>query len=308
MGSELGAARPGAARVVGLGLCVIDHLYQVEALASGAPRLRFTERLVSGGGMVGTALVQVARLGVDAHALSLVGDDADGRLVRRGLRSEGITTQRLLTCAERPTTVAVVLVDRRTGERRFVVPDRRRLERGVPDFDLVPIRSGAVLLIDGHFPAQARRALARARRLGVPVVGDFSDPRPEFMRLLPWVDHPIVAQEFVDAFTGGNARETLTRLRDEFGGSPIVTLGARGGIYLEGARVRRFASPRVRVRDTTGAGDAFHGAFAAGLARGLPLPAILALAARAGAVCCTALGGRTRLLSAAEAGYSDASR
>ena len=293
-----------AGRVVGLGLCVLDHLYRVPHLDPNAPRLRFTERLVSGGGMVGTALVQAARLGADAHVLSLVGDDADGREVRRGLRAEGIQTRRMQLCPRRPTTIAVVLVEEGNGERRFIVPDRRRLERGVPAFDLAPIVPGSVLLVDGHFPVQAKRAVRRARRLGVPVVGDFSDPRPAFLALLPWVDHPVVAEEFVAAYTDGDARATLLRLRDEYGGDPVVTQGARGGLWLDGGRVRRFRSPRVRVRDTTGAGDAFHGAFAAGLARGLSPERAIALAARAGATCCTAFGGRTRLLTAREAGYS----
>jgi sulfofructose kinase len=91
-------------------------------------------------------------------------------------------------------------------------------------------------------------------------------------------------------------RETLTRLREEFAATPIVTLGAQGGVWLEGKRLRRFHSPRVRVVDSTGAGDAFHGAFAAGLAQGLSLERNLARAARAGARVCTALGGSTRLL------------
>jgi sulfofructose kinase len=52
----------------------------------------------------------------------------------------------------------------------------------------------------------------------------------------------------------------------------------------------------VRVRDTTGAGDAFHGAFAAGLARGRDVEGAISLAARAAAMCCTAVGATTRLI------------
>jgi sugar/nucleoside kinase (ribokinase family) len=56
----------------------------------------------------------------------------------------------------------------------------------------------------------------------------------------------------------------------------------------------------VGVRDTTGAGDAFHGAFAAGIAQGLDLRSAIERAARAGALCCTAFGATGRLLTAAE--------
>ena len=162
-----------------------------------------------------------------------------------------------------------MIVDRHSGGRRFVVPDRRALERRAPDFDLAPIRRGAVLLIDGHFPAQARRAVRRAREVGARVVADFHRPSRAALALLPYVDFAVVPREFAEAWNGPRIADTLSRLHEEFGATPVVTLGARGGVWLEGGRVRRFRAPRVRVLDSTGAGDAFHGAFAAGIAQGL---------------------------------------
>jgi sulfofructose kinase len=286
---------------VGLGLCVVDHLYVVERLDPRAERIYYVERRETGGGMVGNALTQAARLGCQTHALSAVGDDAEGRFVRRALRAAGVITRRLAVDAGCPTTIAVVQVDRHTGERRFLTADRAARERRVADFDLAPIRRGAVLLVDGHFPAQALRAVRRAREVGAAVVADFHRPLPQMRRLLPYVDYPIVPLEFAREYAPGAPRETLRALRAEFGGTPVVTLGARGGIYLEGERVRRFGAPRVRVRDTTGAGDAFHGAFAAATARGLGLREAIEWGARAGALCCTALGATGRVMTAAEA-------
>src|SRR5262245_25792041 len=131
-----------AGRVVGLGLCVMDHVYLLQQDEPGAERVRYDDCLRAPGGMIGTALAQAAQLGVRAEVLSLVGDDADGRAVRRCLREHGVDTRRLLRSPTLPTTVAVVLVDRATGRRRFVVPDRRELERRAPAFDLTPIRRG----------------------------------------------------------------------------------------------------------------------------------------------------------------------
>ena len=56
----------------------------------------------------------------------------------------------------------------------------------------------------------------------------------------------------------------------------------------------------MKVRDTTGAGDVFHGALAAGLFSGTDLPDALELAARAAAINCTALGATGRLLTREE--------
>jgi sulfofructose kinase len=117
------------------------------------------------------------------------------------------------------------------------------------------------------------------------------------LALLPFVDFAVVPREFALAWMPGGVRETLARLREEFGATPVVTLGAEGGLWLDGARIRRFRSPRVRVLDSTGAGDVFHGAFAAGIAQGLSLERTLKRASRAGALACTALGGMGRLSS-----------
>jgi sulfofructose kinase len=281
-------------------LCVVDHLYVVEDLDGERERTRYVQREVRTGGMVANALAQVARLSCRAELVSLVGDDADGRWARRELRAIGVTTRSLVLSRKFPTTIAVVMIGARDGERRFLTAHRAPFERRVPAFDLAPIRRGRVLLIDGHFPTQALRAARRARELGVPVVADFSDPRPDYLRLLPWVDHAVVPEAFVRAWSPGDPARALRRLRREYGGTPVITLGARGGLYWDRGAVRRFASPRVRVRDTTGAGDVFHGAFAAGLAHGLALRDVVERAARAGALACTALGATARLASLAE--------
>lgn len=284
-----------APRVVGLGLCVVDHLYLVDGLDLGSGRIRYRERRVASGGMTATALAQAAALDCESHLLSVVGDDPEGRFLRRALRGLGVRTGRLILSKSVPTTVAVVLVDARSGERRFAVADRRRLEARAPALDLAPITAGSTLLVDGHFPAQALRAARRAREVGATVIGDFHRETPAVRRLLPFVDHPIVSLEFAES-RGADPRRTLRDLAATCRGTPVVTLGRRGGIFLGGGRVRRFRALPARVVDTTGAGDVLHGAVAAGLAHGLPIEAALALGARAAARACEALGGTANLL------------
>jgi sulfofructose kinase len=131
------------------------------------------------------------------------------------------------------------------------------------------------------------------------VVADFHRPSPAALALLPHVDFAVVPRAFADAWTQGRVADTLARIQREYGATPVVTLGARGGVWLEGRRMRRYRAPRVRVVDSTGAGDAFHGAFAAGLAQGRPLERCIERASRAAARACTALGGMGALLRAA---------
>jgi sugar/nucleoside kinase (ribokinase family) len=277
--------------VVGLGLCVCDDVFLVDDFGLGEGRTRWRAHQRGPGGMVANALAAAAAQGCHAEILSLVGRDADGDFVARGLRERGVSTRRLVRSEQHPTTTALVLVEKGSGRRRFVVPDRRALERSAPDFDLAPIRRGALLLIDGHFPVQARRAAKRAHARGVPVVADFADARASHRALLSHVDFAIVPMEFVRTLGVGDARKTLRHLRDRHGCIPVITQGARGALALLHGKVERVPTPRVRALDTSGAGDVFHGAFAAGLVAGLDVRAALRAAAPIAADSCRHLGG-----------------
>ena len=62
--APMSAASASFERVVGLGLCVVDHLFEVDTFSFDATRTRYGDRLECPGGMVTTALAQVAALGV----------------------------------------------------------------------------------------------------------------------------------------------------------------------------------------------------------------------------------------------------
>ena len=111
-----GASRP----ITGIGLCVVDHVYEVDDFELSQTRTRYRERLISPGGMATNALTQAAALGMRASLISMVGDDPDGRFLRTRLREAGVATRALLLSREHPTTSALVLVERGSGERRFV--------------------------------------------------------------------------------------------------------------------------------------------------------------------------------------------
>jgi sulfofructose kinase len=280
-----------------VGITVVDHVLVVDDYHLRKVRTRYHERIVSPGGMVTNALAQAAQLGCETHLLSMVGDDADGRWLASELADRGIETRRLIRDAQFPTTTALILVKRRGGDRRFVLPDRRAIERAAPAFDLTPIRSNSLVLIDGHFPDQALLALRRARECGACVIADLTDARPAYLGMLRFVDYPVLPLEFVESWNVGTPRQTLRALRDRFGGTPIVTLGRRGALALHEDRILEIPAQRVKVRDTTGAGDVFHGAFAAGLYHGLGLVEALHLASRAAGQSCTAVGAMGRLMT-----------
>jgi len=93
--------------------------------------------------------------------------------------------------------------------------------------------------------------------------------------------------------SGEEEPEAAARALAERTGAPVlVTLGAHGVLLLQDGEAERLPAPRVEAVDTTGAGDAFNGALATGLAEGRPLRDAAAFAVAAAALSTRAAGAR----------------
>ena len=79
-----------------------------------------------------------------------------------------------------------------------------------------------------------------------------------------------------------------------------MTLGERGALYVGRDSTRLFPSYRVTVVDSTGAGDAFNGALAFGLAAGLRVEAAIPFSNAVAAISVTRPGAQASMPSMAE--------
>jgi ribokinase len=115
--------------------------------------------------------------------------------------------------------------------------------------------------------------------------------------LLSAVDVMVVNTLELETLTGSADPASATDL-----GVPVtvVTLGADGAAVVTAAGVTISPSPQVDVVDTTGAGDAFCGALAAGLDAGLSIGDSVSRAVVAGALATTAVGARSAMPTAEE--------
>ncbi len=286
------------ARLVGLGHCVMDQLLLVERYPALDSKNTARQRRISGGGPVPTALVAAARLGCECHFSGQVGDDPLGQAILASLQEEGVRTG---SCSIRPgcrSPLASIWVEARSA-RRTVVLDRGDLppleEADLPALELT---EGDLLLLDGKDPV-CLAAARQAKEAGARVLLDLGGERDNPQELIGLSDLVIVSKEFllsaypeVELFQGA---DLLRELGPSFA---AITMGPGGLVYSVEDRSPTWfpAWPGTgKVLDSTGAGDAFHGAFAWGLLEGLSF----AEALKAGAICggraCRELGGRSSL-------------
>jgi sugar/nucleoside kinase (ribokinase family) len=290
--------------VVGFGLNSVDLVAVVAEFPHPNTKQRLQRFARLPGGQTATALSVCARLGLLAAYIGTFGSDELGALSRESLTSVGVDISSARTVAGATNQFAMILVDARSGERTVLWDRDPALATDPSSLPRETVTAGRMLLVDCHETAAAAQAARWARDAGIPTVADIEKVRPGIVDLLQNVDAIIMAQEFPGALTGheeiGRALETIAR---DFGAPLVcVTLGAEGSLaWCQGREIRTPAFP-IDCVDTTGAGDAFRGAFAAACLRH-PLDDIETVLSYANAVAalnCRALGARGGLPTADE--------
>jgi len=250
------------------------------------------------GGQVATAALAGARLGLRTAYAGAVGDDAAAGKVLDPLRRAGIDVSGVKRVVGVRTQLAVVLVDRSSGERSVLWYREPELQLRPADLSRAAIESARALHLDAGDPEAAAWAAGVARAAGVAVFLDADTPGPGVLALLRQVDFPIVSREFAESF--GEDRSLPAPLAELAGRLLVVTLGAHGAIAHSGDGVIESPGFRVEAVDTTGAGDAFHGAFIWAALEGWGAEAALRAANAAAAMNCRAEGAQGGLPTRAE--------
>ena len=172
-----------------------------------------------------------------------------------------------------------------------------RLAISADEVDREAVTSGRVLHLDGHDVAAAIAAASYAREAGVPTVLDIDNAYPGFEALLPLIDFIVCSSGFAVRMTGEkDPRAGLRKLRESTGSLFVAaTLGSEGALaYFRGEYIHSPAF-KIECKDTTGAGDAFHGGFIYGLLGGLSVEHTLRFANAVAALKCRSVGARTAL-------------
>jgi sulfofructose kinase len=157
-----------------------------------------------------------------------------------------------------------------------------------------------MILFDGHEPLISTPLAESARRKGTPTILDAGSVQQGTVELVKLCDHLVCAQKFALDYTGADSeKEALDRLAG-LAPAVVITLGDRGLIWGQGQARGYLPAFAVDAVDTTGAGDVFHGAYAAAAIDGMAWENALRYASAAAALCCTRMGARLGIPSRQE--------
>lgn len=230
---------------------------------------------IFGGGKGANQAIATARSGAPTVMLGALGDDDFGRARRADLKGEGIDTNSVAQSANEPSGVALIVVEDETGQNRIsyvpgatltIQPDQAR--------DAVTrVHPGVILTTLEPIPETIDALIDAGRSAGATVVLNASPEAPGAKPFLKRLDVLVVNEVEAEDLLGykvtvENSEAAALALTGLGPRTVVITLGEAGAVIAHDGETRALPAPKVKVVDTTGAGDAFSGAFAASLARG----------------------------------------
>jgi ribokinase len=281
------------ARVHIFGSLNIDLVAYVDQLPKPGETRHGKRFLTAAGGKGLNQAIAAARGGAAVSVIGSVGDDERGRWLTETAQNEGINISSILKHVDLPTGVALIEVDDQ-GENSIIIVAGANFDA---DPTMLRVESGDIVL------AQLETSIASvltcfkiAKAAGATTILNPSPATSLSPELLTLTDILIPNEHEASRITGlatatmDEAISAASALRDGGVGTCIITLGARGAILVNADGVTVQPPFPVIPIDTTGAGDAFCGAFAAALSLDRKQAEALAFAAAAGALSTTIAG------------------
>ena len=248
-----------------------------------------------GGGPAANAAVQVARLGGRSSFCGYLGYDLYGDAHVAEFEAEGVDLTYLVR-GSHPSSISQILA-KPDGARSLVNFKGDTPWLAADAVDLSNVRTKTILF-DGHEPLISEQVMEWVSARNIPTVLDAGSVHRGTQALAMKVDYLVASEKFARQFCGTDDMDVALKQLSSQRDNVVITLGEQGLIWAHGGNFGALPAFKVEALDSTGAGDAFHGAFALGVARGMAWHELLRFAAAAGALTCTKVGAREGLPTA----------
>ena len=288
---------PGKAfDLFGFGVAAVDDLIETRFFPQPGSKVEVFSRARQGGGLCATALVAAARLGLRCMYGGFLGRNELSEFTRQTLRDEGIEVLEEMPFPDAEPFHSIILVDRSTGERTILYSRENVVGLRSHHVRADLIATSRALFVDHFSPEGTLYACQVARKFGIPIIADIESVNEAGVReVMAMTDHLIMPTRLAIELTGCDDVESLVISLAQQRACTAVTDGPRGCWYVEGGgdlQVRHQPAFEVEVVDTTGCGDVFHGAYAAGLLSGRTIADSIRFASAAAAIKATRRGGQ----------------
>ena len=281
-------------KIVGIGACVFDTLYNIPSYPKEDTKMRATGSKPAGGGPTATGLVAAQKLGVETAYIGNLSDDNGGVFLKKDFEKYGVDTKLIEVKSGYRSFASVLWLSADTTARTCVFDKGDLPALVLSDEQIEAIKSAEILMVDGNEMDAAVEAAKIARANGTKVLYDCGGLYAGVERLLAHTDIMIPSEEFSLGHTGAaTAEEAAKKLYDTYHPEVVViTQGKKGGIIYDGKEIVSYPIYPAVVVDSNGSGDVFHGAFAAAVCKGYGYLKCCHFSSAVSGLKCTGVGAR----------------
>lgn len=275
-----------------------DLVVSVEALPAPGETVKGPDYQIFPGGKGGNQALAARCAGAQVRLVAAVGRDDFAAAALAGLDAHGVD----LTGVHRlqgPTGVALIAVDRQ-GENLIIVASGANDRAEAAWLDAVLVADD-VLVMQLEVPvSETESAIGRAAERGATSILNAAPAAKVSAEALKALSILVVNEQEAASLAGdlglpGEPEPFARGLWARCQTAAVVTRGAAGAVGFDGAAFHTVGAPRIAAIDTTGAGDAFTGAFAAAIEARRPFDRALVEGVAAGALACKQTGAQSSL-------------
>ena len=244
-------------------LCIGHATYDVVIPVSNYPientKNRVDACLYCGGGPASNAAYLLGKWGVDTYFCGVVGHDYEGAYIEQELKNVGVKLDYLIKNNNYKTTKSYIIVNKSNASRTSLAS-----QSNVESVYDVKIKiNPSIILIDGHEKELAKKIIND--NPNSIVVLDAGRYNKDVVELCNLSDYIICSKEFASLYSNSTDISVMfDKLNNDYSGEVIITLEEEGCVFYSNG-LKRIKSIPTNAKDTTGAGDIFHGAFVYGL-------------------------------------------
>ena len=288
-------------RITVMGSFIVDLMARAPHLPEHGETVKGSHFQIGPGGKGSNQGVAASRSGAAVTMITKIGTDPFAQIALDSFQREGMDMQFVMQDKRYPTGTALIMVDENTSENKIVVTIGacEHITKDEIDAARSPIENSRVLLTQLETNLDAvENAVEIAHARGITVVLNPA-PAPQHPlsdNLLSRIDI-LTPNETEAAILSGikitdmdDAKKAARILKSKGVGHVIITMGNKGALVLTDSMEKVIDPIRVKVVDTTGAGDAFNGGLATALAEGQDIVQAVRFANATGALSVTKVG------------------
>lgn len=243
-----------------VGLTTLDLIYLVADLPQSNQKIVALEQTIASGGPATNAAVTFSCLGNQAKLMSIVGKHTLSQLIYQDLNKYSVEINDLAPSILSSPPVSSIFVPQSTGERAVVSINATKIQATVEQLPENTLQEINVVLIDGHQIIISEIIAKQAKQQNLPIVIDGGSWKSGLEKILPYADYVICSADFYPP-NCYNYDDVFTYLKTLHIPNIAITNGAEPIKYFSQENSGEISIKQVKIFDTLGAGDIFHGAF-----------------------------------------------